>query len=122
MEIQEGNNGQIALIAYDEKGNKFTNCSSLQHYIDYEQKQDAFIDGQSDVWESIGKFVKENLEIIKLSFLFDENIGVHFKKDLSKKSPFDEKYQLHNNFGICSLNKVVTSIEGLSHIRTTIRI
>lgn len=59
MEIHEWDSGIISLIAYDENGNKFTNCSSLLHQIDYDTKYITFIDSQSYNWEAIKKFTRE---------------------------------------------------------------
>jgi hypothetical protein len=58
MEIKERDEGLVSLIAYDEKGNKFTNCSSLLHTIEYDSKHISFIDSYSLNWEGIKKFTQ----------------------------------------------------------------
>lgn len=90
------------LIAYDEFGRKYTNCSSLIYNLNIRKEDGEILDMHTGSlsWNNTKIFIQENLDLIKLKNRFDDNLDIIYSKDLPKNQEFNEELQFHNNFGI----------------------
>ena len=114
-----GNEDYSHLIAYDDEGKKYTNCSSLIYNLKMRKEEEGIVKINTNhlSWNQTKDFINDNLDLIKLRNRFDDHIDVVEEKDLPKKYDFDDLLQLHNNFGICGSDKFVTMNEGLARIK-----
>ena len=112
------------LIAYDDEGKKYTNCSSLIYNLNMRREDEGIVRIKTTHlnWNQTKEFIDNNLDLIKLRNRFDDNINAVEEKDLPKNSKFDEIIQLHNNFGICGSDKFITMNQGLARIRASLPI
>lgn len=121
---QGGAEDYTHVIAYDITGKKYTNCSSLIYNINYKKEDDGIIElykGQSS-WNGTKRFLEHNLDLIKLKNNFDDHHDAVLSSDLPAKYNFDQKLQLHNNFGICGSDRYITSKEGLARVKALLPI
>lgn len=113
----------IHLIAYDEYGKKYTNCSSLVYNLNMRKEDSSIRLGTGHLtWNETKDYLKENIELLRLKNRFDDNLDVVYAKDLPKGYPFDDDIQLHNNFGICASDKFTTETEGLARVKASLPI
>lgn len=49
---------------------------------------------------------------------FDHNPNAILETDIWSKANFNETYELHNNFGICQIHKIVSSELGVQAIKS----
>jgi len=121
---KEGSQDFIHLIAYDETGRKFTNCSSLIYNLSMRKEEESIVKLKTDhlSWNKTKLFLKENIELVQLRSRFDDHIDAMYKSDLPSNYEFDEEMQLHNNFGVCGSDKFETKSEGLARVRAKLPI
>lgn len=125
IEIPMGGNADYSsLIAYDDHGFKYTNCSSL--IFDYnmgdEDSNIVALKTQRLSWKETGTYVQDNLDIVKLRYRFDQNIDALLASSLPKDYTFNNAIELHNNFGICATDKFETNSEGLARVKANLPI
>lgn len=112
------------LIAYDEEGKKYTNCSSLIYNLNMRKEDSEIVNLniQKLNWTETRIHLSEHMELLKLKHRFDEHMDVHYKDQLPDTHSFDLTLQLHNNFGICGSDKFRTVHEGLARVKASLPI
>jgi hypothetical protein len=105
MELALNSKEPTSVIAYDEKGRKFTNCTEIP--LAWLAKDGGIISLREEgerQYENIKKYVHgQGKELIKLRHSYDKSI-------------FDETKELHNLFGICCQRIINTIGEGMGRI------
>ena len=125
IEIEkDGSQGLSHLIAYDEYGKKYTNCSSLVYNLNMRKEDDGIIQmriGNLN-WTNTKNYLKKNIDLVTLKSNFDDNIDIMYASDLPRSHVFDQDLQFHNNFGICGSDKFSTGKEGLARVKASLPI
>ena len=121
---KEGTKDYSHLIAFDEYGKKYTNCSSLIYDLTLKKEDEGTIriHAGSLSWNSTKSFLKENLELVKLKSRFDDNLDIIYSSELPENQEFDEDFEFHNNFGICGSDMYITQNEGLARVKASLPI
>jgi nuclear pore complex protein Nup210 len=114
----------IHLIAYDEFGRKYTNCSDLVYNLSTKKEDENIVALNKGhmTWNSTKAYIKDEIELFKLKNRFDEQHDVIYKDDLSSRSDFNTELQIHNNFGICGSDLYRTKEEGLARVKASLPI
>jgi len=105
MELVLNSKEVTSVIAYDEKGRKFTNCTEIP--LAWSVKDGGIIslkEKDKNQYENIKQYVhEEGKELIKLRHSYDKAI-------------FDQTLELHNLFGICGQRIINTIGEGMGRV------
>ena len=125
--IEKENGGQAdysSLIAYDDSGKKYTNCSSLIYDLGAQDSENNIVSLRTSHmgWNQTQRYIQDNLNLVKLRHRFDDNLDVIYGSDLPSSGEFNEVLELHNNFGICGTDEFITGTEGLARVKATLPI
>jgi hypothetical protein len=121
---KNGSEDFMHLIAYDEHGKKYTNCSSLIYDLNLKKEDEGILKltGENMLWNKTKHYLRNNIGLIILRSRFDNHPDIVYGEQLPQKYEFNDYLQLHNNFGICGSEKFVTGHEGLARIKAKLPI
>ena len=127
MELMSGNQSStvgeqsvLNVIALDNQGRKFSNCTSLS--FEYKTKADniKIEPGLSLNYADLSYYVENSADLISLKHQFDQNNSIIFADDLPKSAKMPTLSQLSfNNFGICEQVPISAFQEGLARVKVT---
>ena len=102
QEIEKNNDFQIMISAVNSQGEIFTNCTSLSVYQQSDFTSDEIISVSNDENTiGINKFINKNPELMMKRYPNEKN----------------QDYLKYSNYGICSMKRFKTNIEGLRQLK-----
>ena len=146
--MPRGEERTLSLVAFDQTGRKFTNCTAVRPSFEVKTDNGYFMHGDPEVaasiryptlppvpkYQQIREYVlnNENFDLLMLRARFDEQRAATLKEDLEEQGPraglpkidADEYWKeelviFHNNFGICAQHSIEGVTEGLDRLRAS---
>lgn len=121
IEKKSTEEARLNIIALDRQGRKFTNCTGVN--AQFEIKGEGILTAIPTYhsYDEIRSYVLTNRDLMFLKQQFDENPYAITVNEITRKeamTPERENLILHNNFGVCSQQRVTAIGEGLARARS----
>lgn len=113
----------LSLIAHDNDGRKFTNCTAIDAAFDLKGAGILTPLVTPKDYSDIKTYVIRNRELMDLKQRFEMHPSATFLSELKNASIITEQNQqffTHNNFGICQQQRYFASSEGLARVKAQV--